>query len=266
VASGSLLSGQILSRCRERAPEYDRDNRFFQDDFEELKHAGYLRMAIPREFGGFGLNLAQAGRETRTLAEYAPATALALNMHNYWVGDAADAWRSGDKSVEWILHEAAAGEVFAAGHAEHGNDIPGLLSTTRAERVSGGYTFTGRKSFGSLTPVWTRLGMHGMDTSDPAAPKIVHAFMPRDTPGFTIKDTWDVLGSMKHKVVEAAFRIADGAWISQADSGCSRRASWNGCSATRAPASFHPANPMPTHELVGKFSLGINPDEQPRWG
>ena len=21
-----------------------------------------------------------------------------------------------------------------------------------------------------------------------------------------------------------------------------------------------------THELVGKFSLGINPDEQPRWG
>jgi hypothetical protein len=43
-----------------------------------------------------------------------------------------------------------------------------------------------------------------MDTSDPAAPKVVHAFMPRATAGYSIKDT--------------------------------------------------------------KLTLGINPDEQPRWG
>src|SRR5215216_715939 len=177
VVAESVLTKDLLARCRERAPEYDRDNRFFQEDFEELRSAGYLRMALPPEFGGLGMNVAQVGRETRMLAMYAPATALALNMHNYWVGDAADAWRSGDTSLQWILEEAAAGEVFAAGHAEHGNDIPGLLSTTKAEKVSGGYTFTGRKCFGSLTPVWTRLGLHGMDLSDPAAPKIVHGFL-----------------------------------------------------------------------------------------
>ena len=34
--------------------------------------------------------------------------------------------------------------VFAAGHAEPGNDLPLLLSTTKAERVEGGYRFTGR--------------------------------------------------------------------------------------------------------------------------
>jgi hypothetical protein len=28
----------------------------------------------------------------------------------------------------------------------------------------------------------------------------------------------------------------------------------------------HPRNSMLTHELVGKLSLGIDPDEQPRWG
>ena len=194
VVTESVLSDALLSRCRERAPEYDRENRFFQEDFNELKAAGYLRMALPKDFGGLGMNVAEVGRETRKLAMYAPATALALNMHNYWVGDAADMWRSGDKSCQWILEEAAAGEVFAAGHAEHGNDIPGLLSTTKAEKVAGGYKFTGRKSFGSLTPVWTRLGMHGMDASDPAGPRIVHAFMPRDAKGYSIKDTWDVLG------------------------------------------------------------------------
>lgn len=389
VATGSILSEQILIRCRERAAGYDRDNRFFQEDFDELKAAGYLRMAVPREFGGLGMNLVQVGRETRTLAQYAPATALALNMHNYWVGDAADAWRGGDKSLEWILSEAAAGEVFAAGHAEHGNDIPGLLSTTTAERVNGGYKFTGRKSFGSLTPVWTRMGLHGMDASDPKAPKIVHAFMPRDTKGFTIKDTWDVLGmratrsddtvldgvvipdkyiarvipagaagvenfvlgfftwalvgfgniyyglslrirevlveqlktkssialtrpmtyhpevqhgiaeismdieamgphveaialdwaegragqdwflrlvAMKHKVVEAAFRIADRSLDLSGGFGMFKKSElerlFRDCRAGR----FHPANPLLTHEIVGKISLGINPDEQPRWG
>jgi alkylation response protein AidB-like acyl-CoA dehydrogenase len=115
-------------------------------------------------------------------------------MHLYWLGVAADLWRRGDKSLEWMLREAAAGEIFAAGHAESGNDIPVLLSTSRAQRVDGGYKFTGRKQFGSLTPVWTRFGLHGMDTSDPNHPKVVHAFMPRDTAGYTIKQTWDVLG------------------------------------------------------------------------
>jgi alkylation response protein AidB-like acyl-CoA dehydrogenase len=115
-------------------------------------------------------------------------------MHIYWIGVAADLWRRGDPSLEWILREAAAGEIFAAGHAESGNDIPVLLSTSKAERVDGGYKFTGRKHFGSLTPVWTRFGLHGMDTSDPEHPKIVHAFLPRDAAGYTIKETWDVLG------------------------------------------------------------------------
>jgi len=57
-------------------------------------------------------------------------------MHLYWTGLAADVWRSGDMSVEWILKAAADGAVFAAGHAESGNDIPGLLSTTKAAKAN----------------------------------------------------------------------------------------------------------------------------------
>ena len=102
VATGSILANDLLQACRERAAGYDRDNRFCQEDFDQLKAAGYLRMAIPKEFGGLGLTLAEAGRETRRLANHAPATALCINMHHYWVGTAADVWRSGNKSLEWI--------------------------------------------------------------------------------------------------------------------------------------------------------------------
>jgi alkylation response protein AidB-like acyl-CoA dehydrogenase len=188
------LTEEMLARFDSRAATYDRENRFFDQDFEELRAAKYLVMPLPEKFGGPGLTLAEVCRAQRRLAYHAPATALAVNMHLYWVGVAADLSRQGDASLEWILRDAAAGEIFAAGHAESGNDIPVLLSTSKAERVEGGYCFTGRKHFSSLTPVWTRLGLHGMDMSDPSCPKIVHAFMPRDSAGYTIKETWDVLG------------------------------------------------------------------------
>jgi alkylation response protein AidB-like acyl-CoA dehydrogenase len=346
-------------------------------------------MALPKQFGGPDMPLSQVALETRRVAQYAPATALGLNMHNYWVGAAADHFRRGDTSLNWILEDTAAGQVFAAGHAESGNDLPVLLSTTKAERVDGGYRFTGRKSFGSLTPVWTRLGVHGMDTSDSAAPKIVHGFLTRDTKGVTIKETWDVLGmratrsddtvldgafipdthiarvvpagaagadsfvvgfftwalvgfanvyyglalrvrdiivgdlkaktsialtrsmayhpeiqhgiaeislelesmgphvdaiardwtegavgpdwflrlvAMKHHAVEGAFRIADRALDLSGGFGMFKKSElerlFRDCRAGR----FHPANSVLTHEIVGKISLGINPDDQPRWG
>src|SRR5205823_4054431 len=194
AAAAGTLSDEMLARFASRAATYDRENRFFDEDFMELRAAKYLLLPAPAEFGGAGMSLAQVCREQRRLAYHAPATALAVNMHIYWIGVAADLWRAGDISLEWLLREAAAGEIFAAGHAESGNDIPLLLSTSKAERVDGGYKFTGRKHFGSLTPVWTRFGLHGMDTSDPKQPKIVHAFMPRDAKGYTVKATWDVLG------------------------------------------------------------------------
>ena len=208
-ATDWIVSEDTLARCLERAPGYDADNRFFQEDFDELRDAGYLLMAVPEDLGGRGMSLVDVSREQRRLAYYAPATALGLNMHVYWTGVAAYLWGSGDNSLDWLLKEAANGAVFAAGHAESGNDLPLLLSTTKAERVDGGYRFTGRKSFGSLTPVWTYLGLHGMDTSDPEAPKIVHAFMSRDTDGYKIEETWDVLGMRATRsddtVLEGAF-------------------------------------------------------------
>lgn len=194
AAPKEILATAMLEGFRERAAAYDRENRFFKEDFNDLAAAGYLKLPIPTEFGGSGMNLADVCREQRRLARYAPATAIAVNMHLYWMGLAADIYRSGDKSCQWMLEEGGRGEVFAAGHSEAGNDLPVLYSTARAEKVDGGYKFQGRKNFGSLTPVWTRLGIHGMDHSDPAAPKVVHAFMPRDTTGFRIVETWDTLG------------------------------------------------------------------------
>jgi alkylation response protein AidB-like acyl-CoA dehydrogenase len=386
--TSNILTNEMLARFAERAPTYDRDNRFFDEDFDELRGSGYLTCAVPADLGGGGLSLADVCRAQRRLAYYAPATALAVNMHIYWTGVAADLRRMGDPSLEWLLREAAAGEIFAAGHAETGNDLPVLLSSSKAERVDGGYRFTGHKMFCSLTPVWTRLGIHAMDASDPTQPKIVHAFMPRGSDGYAVRETWNTLGmratrsddtllegafvpdryiarvvpagaldafvgavfanallnfgaiyyaiaerardvaitsarkrtsiavsrsmayhpeiqhlfsemqleieamwphlvsiaedwsagvdhgaawpmkivAAKYRCVEGAKKVVDLALTSSGGAGMFKTSELERLYRDVRAGGFHPANTMFTHEIVGKTTLGIGLDEQPRWG
>jgi alkylation response protein AidB-like acyl-CoA dehydrogenase len=385
-----LLTDEMLARFDERAPVYDRNNSFFTEDFEELRACGYFHASLPTDFGGPGLNLGEINRLQRRIAYVAPATAVAVNMHHYFVGLCADLHRAGDPSGDWVLQRAADGDIFAAGHGEAGNDIPVLLSSTNAVRVDGGWEFTGHKIFGSLSPVWTQLGIHGMDTSDPANPKVVHAFMHRDTPGYRIEETWDTIGmratqsndtildrvfvpdeatilvcpagfagagmfqvalfawallgfagvyasiarrafdetvtrmhqrgsvaltrsmayhpevqhqvaemrihleamnahldrvcddwsngvdhgmdwpakivACKYDVVNRAWSVVDNALDLSGGAGIFKRSRFEQLFRDARLGRIHPGNSMLTHELVGKLSLGINPDEQPRWG
>ena len=329
-------------------------------------------------------------RLQRRLAYHAPSTAVAVNMHLYWVGLAADLQRAGDHSYDWILDRAAEGHVLAAGHGEAGNDLPLLLSSSSAQRVDGGWEITGHKIFGSLSPVWSYLGVHAMDASDPANPQIVHAFVHRDSPNYRIEETWDTLGmratqshdtildrtfvpdaatvkvcpagfagadmyqvalfawgllgfagvytgiaqrafdevtasvsrrtsvaltrsmayhpevqhhvaemrirleaitahldrvcadwstgvdhgmewplkivACKYDVVTRAWEVVDTAMELTGGSGVFKRSRIEQLFRDARLGRFHPGNTLLTHELVGKMSLGINPDEQPRWG
>ena len=194
VAVQELLTEDMLERFDERAPSYDRENQFFQEDFDELRASGYLQLAVPIELGGSGLGLDDYSRLQQRLAYVAPATALAVNMHVYWTGVAADLLKQGDDSCRFLLEKSLAGEVMCALHGEAGNEIPLLLAVAKAERVDGGWRISGHKIFGSLTPVWTLGGFHAMDTSDPDHPQVIHGWMPRDTEGVEIVETWDTLG------------------------------------------------------------------------
>jgi alkylation response protein AidB-like acyl-CoA dehydrogenase len=194
TATADLLTDDMLARFDERAPVYDRENRFFDEDFEELRASGYLLAAVPTELGGSGLALDGYTQLVRRLAYVAPATALAVNMHCYWTGVASDLLKTGDDSCRWILEKAAEGEIFCALHGEAGNDLPLLLAVASATRVDGGWEISGHKIFGSLSPVWTFGGFHAIDTSDPANPQIVHGFLPRSASGYQIVETWDTIG------------------------------------------------------------------------
>ncbi len=190
-----LLSEERLERFRSRAAQYDAENRFFTEDFAELADIGYLKALVPVEFGGLGLSLEQTARLQVRLAGAAPATALAVNMHLVWTGVAKTLRDRGDDSLEFLLREAGAGEVFAFGLSEAGNDLVLFGSTTRATpQPDGSYQYAGTKIFTSLSPAWTRLGTMGFDTESDDAPKIVYGFIDRAAGGFEIREDWDTIG------------------------------------------------------------------------
>jgi alkylation response protein AidB-like acyl-CoA dehydrogenase len=192
------LPDDLLERIRSRAAAHDRDNTFPVDDLDELKAAGYLAILVPRELGGAGLGLAEASALQQRLASAAPATALSINMHLVWTGVAKVLRDRGVSDLDFVLEGAAAGEVFAFGISEAGNDLVLFGSDTdAAPRGEGGFAFTGTKIFTSLAPVWTQLGLHGLDTTSEDAPKLVYAFVPRSEEGegrVVTRDDWDTLG------------------------------------------------------------------------
>jgi alkylation response protein AidB-like acyl-CoA dehydrogenase len=188
-----ILTPELLARVRSRAAAYDRDNAFFTEDLVELRSAGYLTSR----------SLLATARDQRLLAAHAPATALGINMHLVWTGVARVLSERGDHTLDWVLDEAAGGELFAFGNSEQGNDLVLFDSLTKAETVDGGYSFTGTKIFTSLSPAWTRLGIFGRHGDE-----LIHGFITRETPGWRSLDDWDTLGqraTQSHStVLEAA--------------------------------------------------------------
>ncbi|GAB3555015.1 acyl-CoA dehydrogenase family protein [Arthrobacter tumbae] len=189
-----ILPADLLERFRGRAADYDARNVFCREDFDELASRGYLRLLCLEHDGGAAVGMAQAVACQRRLAAAAPATALAVNMHLVWTAVARLLAQTGDNSLGFILSEASAGEVFAFGLSEPGNDSVLFDSKTVAERQpDDGYVFTGTKIFTSLSPVWTRLGVFGKSTGGDDE-RLVHGFVTRGSAGTEIIEDWNTVG------------------------------------------------------------------------
>lgn len=187
----SVLSEQLLERFRERATKYDAENTFCTEDFEELVSLGYLKALIPVQDGGLGWNFEQLALAQRRLATAAPATALAINMHQVWAGVAYLLSARGDTRLQMVTNWIAQGEVMAFGISEPGNDSVLFDSKTSAvSEADGSVTFNGIKIFTSLSPAFTRLGVFGKDEANN---ELVHGFVAKGQGVESLGD-WNTLG------------------------------------------------------------------------
>jgi alkylation response protein AidB-like acyl-CoA dehydrogenase len=70
----------------------------------------------------------------------------------------------------------------------------------------------------------------------------------------------------KYRVAEGGWRIVDTAMELAGGFGIFKAAGLERLFRDARLGRIHPANAFLTHEFVAKTALGINPDEQPRWG
>ena len=135
------LPAEVLERFRERAGVYDRENRFFDEDLEELKSLGYLTLFVPRRLRGSRTEPARGlptpaatglgGTCHRAGDQHAP------HVHRRGQGDATTAVTTPSTGSST---RSMAGEIFAFGISEPSNDWVLQGSTTEAvPTADGGY-------------------------------------------------------------------------------------------------------------------------------
>ena len=106
--AASPLTDEMLARFAARAATYDRENAFFTEDFEELRTPAICASPCRPSSADSAFARRRRSASSAASATTPPPTALAINMHLYWTGVAADLWRAGDTSLTWLLEAAAA--------------------------------------------------------------------------------------------------------------------------------------------------------------
>jgi alkylation response protein AidB-like acyl-CoA dehydrogenase len=180
---------------------------------------------VPEEFGGLGVaSIRDLALGISRLARGDGSTAIALNMHFGTCWNAARIFRGeqerGEESeLRGFLELLGGGLIAPLNATEPGTDL--LHPLTELTRVDGGWAITGRKTFGTLSPVTdlfvvtTHCRVDGRDVR-------ALAFVLNGTPGLEVRDNWDALGmraSGSHDVVyggcvvpDEQVRVTDSEW------------------------------------------------------
>ncbi|MFB9719466.1 acyl-CoA dehydrogenase family protein [Planobispora longispora] len=194
------LAAEVGLRCAPSEARHDREATFVTEAYAEMRESGYLKLAVPAEFGGLGAGLRQVVLAEGELARRAGSAALAAAMHLYLTLVQCWRHRRGAPDAEGALRRVAADGLIMA--TSGGSDW--VCPTTTAVEADGGFRFTGRKRFCSQAPVATVLSTSAVLGEPGPDAEVLHATVPLSSPGVSLVETWDTLGmrgTASHDVV-----------------------------------------------------------------
>lgn len=180
----------VFHRIAAEAPLRDRERRLPFAEWEWLKQAGFTRLRVPEEFGGFGVTLPEL---FALLIELSQADSNLTNILRPHIGFTEDLLNTDNQlyARRW-LDVIARGETFGNGFSELAGNV-GVTSTklVRANDERGdGWLLNGRKYYttGTLFADWINMGA----VDENGEPK--GAIVPRHAPGVEVPDDWNGFG------------------------------------------------------------------------
>lgn len=203
---------ELAARFAARAAKHDREGSFPFDNFADLREAGYLKITVPKKYGGDELSLYDLVSLQERLAYGDGSTALAVGWH---VGQVLHLRTCGkwpetlfEQLCRDIVRDGAMINAFAT-EAATGSPTRGGRPETTAVRQDGGWKITGRKTFSTLSPILDRFTVTAYVPEDDR----VDEFLVRKSDRVKVIETWDTLGMRatgSHDVVlDGAFAEED---------------------------------------------------------
>jgi alkylation response protein AidB-like acyl-CoA dehydrogenase len=130
------------------------------------------------------------------LAQGCGATALAINMHFNVMGLAISMWEKFKAPhTEALLRKIASERLICGGSAsEPDNAVPVLRPKATAKRVDGGWIVNAKKIFSTQSVALNLYFTEAAWDNGVDKPTIISFLIPRETPGFIIKDDWHTMG------------------------------------------------------------------------
>lgn len=192
-----------------RAATFDREARFPTENYHDLREAGLLGIAVPREHGGFGADYRAYALTAAEIGRYCGATALTWNMHVcscLWSGPLADGMdMSADERREHARRRVGHynriigdGAIYAQPFSEGGTAAAGAVPfATTARRDGQGWRLSGKKIFASLSGSADYYGILCTEAQGDAAlsrRNTMYVAVPATSAGLTVTGEWDPLG------------------------------------------------------------------------
>ena len=173
----------------------DRDRQLPEAELEELSDSGLLGITVPAQLGGAAVSVATLTEVFRLLATADPSIAQIPHSHFVFL-DALCRQGSATQQARFLT-EALAGRRFANAQSERGTATAAQDRTT-LHRRDGGYLLRGEKFYctGALFAHWlvVRAVLADQPPLPDGVPRKALAYLPRTTPGITVRDDWDGMG------------------------------------------------------------------------
>ncbi|NOU66460.1 acyl-CoA dehydrogenase [Paenibacillus sp. LMG 31461] len=186
-------SDRLAARFAERSAQHDAEGSFPFANFADLRDAGYLRLTLPRIYGGEEATLYELVLAQERLARGDGSTALAVGWH---VGQLlqlrnTNAWP--EALFEWFCRETANNGTLInhlASERATGSPSRGGRPETKAVATEKGWLLSGRKTYSTLSPILTCFTVSAAIEGT----EEIGEFFVQTGPGVRVEETWNTLG------------------------------------------------------------------------
>ncbi|WP_434664051.1 acyl-CoA dehydrogenase family protein [Klebsiella sp. MISC125] len=179
----------------EQAASLDASGEFPHHNIERLRQRGFLSLAVLRQYGGSGADLARLQQAIAAIAWGEPATALIVCMQYLHHLRLAENENWAEPLRQQVFQDAVErGGLINSLRVEPelGSPARGGLPKTVASRSAEGWRISGHKIYTTGIEGLNWLALWGR--SDDSTPLVGTWLVPRDSDGITVVKSWDHAG------------------------------------------------------------------------